>query len=168
MGIPWAVILHTAAIYFCLILGLRFLGRRQLSQLTLVDLVIVVIMGSAVETSMVAANTSLLAGLCSAATLLLLDRLLSLLFFRSKRLRQLIGGVPVLLISEGRFLEEHLRRAGLTEADVLEAIRERGQANPDNVKFAVLEIDGEINVVTKETETFRGKRPVRAGTVAGL
>lgn len=141
------VALHTVSIYLFLILGMRFIGRRQMGQLTVVDLVIIILMGSAVETAMVAGNVSLVAGLVCAGILLLTNRLLALFFLRSRRWRHLVCCGPMLLVHDGRFVEENLRRAGLTEADVVEAIREREKASPQDVRFAVLESDGEINVV---------------------
>ncbi len=145
------VAFHAIVIYLFLILGLRFTGRRQMGQLTVVDLVIIIMMGSAVETAMVAGNTSLLAGLVCAATLFLGNRLLTLAMLRSKRLRHLVVGGPVLLVHDGRIIEEHLRRTGLTEADVLEALRERENPSLDKVRFAVLETDGTINVIPVES-----------------
>jgi len=153
---PLPVIYHTVVIYLFLILGLRFIGRRQLGQLTVVDLVIIIVMGSAVETAMVAGDTSLPAGLICATTLLALNRLLTFVLYRSKRLRHLVVGGPVLLVHDGHIVEEHLRRSGLTEADVLEAIREREQGGVEHVRFAVLEPDGEINVVPMSAKRLKG------------
>jgi uncharacterized membrane protein YcaP (DUF421 family) len=151
------VALHTVAIYLFLITMLRLVGRRQMGQLTVVDLVIIILLGSAVETAMVNGNVSLPAGMVCAGVLLLLNRALSALFARSHRLRHLAFGGPVLLIHDGLFVEEHLRRAGLTEADVLEALREREEADVSCIRFAVLETDGTINVVPmKATEDHDG------------
>jgi uncharacterized membrane protein YcaP (DUF421 family) len=155
------VSVHTLILYLLLIAGLRAVGRRQLGQLTGLDLVIVILMGSAVETAMIAGNTSLSAGLVSAATLLVANRVLALVVERSRRVRRLVVGNPVLLVHHGQFVEEHLRRVGLTEADVLEAIRERGEAGLEDVEFAVLEVDGAINVVPKEARSHRSEEEVR-------
>ena len=158
------VALHTTAIYFFLIAGLRCLGRRQMGQLTSVDLMIIIVLGSAVETAMVAGNTTLEAGLVSAATLLAVNRGLAFVLHRSKRLRHLVVGGPVLLVHFGHFVEEHLRRVGLTEADVLEAIHERGEAGIEKVKFAVLEVDGSINVVPLGAATHCGGKSIHSHT----
>lgn len=152
---------HTLIIYLFLIAGLRAIGHRQMGQLTEVDLAVIIVLGSAVETAMVAGNTSLPAGLVSAGTLLLTNRLLSVLMLRSQRLRGAVLGGPTLLVHYGRFVEEHLRRAGLTEADVMEGIRERGVESLADVKFAVLEADGAINVVPANAPVLRTRRPVR-------
>src|SRR5258708_27551989 len=79
------VALNTLVIYFFLVFAFRFIGRRQLGQLTIIDLVIIIIMGSAVETAMVNGNVSLQAGLVSAATLLFANRALSRFCLRSRR-----------------------------------------------------------------------------------
>ena len=144
---------HTVAIYLFLIVMFRLVGRRQLSQLNAIDLVIIVTMGSAVETSMVAGDTSLPAGLVSAATLLLANRSIAWVLSRSLRFRRIVGGEPMLLIKEGQFLDERLRRASLTREDVLEAMRERDVSDVDHVKFAVLEINGTITVIPADAKT---------------
>jgi len=150
--------LYTFVIYIFLVLGFRVLGRRQLGQLTVVDLVVIIVMGSAVETALIGGNVSLPAGFVSAGTLLLADRLFALIFSRSKRLRHLLGGGPLLLVHYGHPVEEHLRRAGLTKADLEEAIRERDCAGIADVKFAVLEEDGEINIVQNTAPTYQTQR----------
>jgi len=143
---------HTFVIYAFLIAMLQVLGRRTLGQLTVIDLVVIVVLGSAVETAMVAGNTTLPAGLVSVAMLLILNRALTAVFFANKRLRHLVSGSPILLIHFGHFEEEHLKRTGLTRADVLQSLRARGYCSAEEVKFAVLETDGTINVVPMETE----------------
>ena len=146
---------HTLAIYLFLIVMFRFVGRRQLGQLNIIDLVIIVVMGSAVETAMVAGDTSLPAGLVSAATLLVANRSIAFVLSRSRRWRRLVSGDPMLLVKEGQFIEEHLRRASMTHDDVLEAMREREVCDLSRVKFAVLETNGTITVIPMGAETHR-------------
>jgi uncharacterized membrane protein YcaP (DUF421 family) len=146
---------HTLAIYLFLIVMFRLVGRRQLGQLNVIDLVIIVIMGSAVETAMVAGDTSLQAGLISATTLLIANRFIASVLSRSRRWRRLVSGDPILLVKEGQFIEEHLRRAAMTHEDVLEAMREREACDVSNVKFAVLETNGTITIIPNGAETHR-------------
>ena len=87
---PWLVAWHTLAIYLMLIAIIRIAGRRQLSQLNVVDLVIILVLGSAVETAMVAGDTSLKAGLTSAGVLLIANRAIALAVSRSRRWRRLV------------------------------------------------------------------------------
>src|ERR1700676_2062310 len=128
----------TAAIYLFLIAALRLIGRRQLGQLTVIDLVVILVLGSAVETAMIHGNTSLPVGLVSAATLLTLNRLLTVVFLHSRRLNHLVNGGPVILVNNGKVVTEHLVRAGMTESDLAESFRSRGFDGPDGVRVAVL------------------------------
>jgi uncharacterized membrane protein YcaP (DUF421 family) len=137
----------TAALYLFLIVILRALGRRQLGQLTVIDLVVVLLLGSAVETAMIHGNTSLPVGLASAATLLILNRALTVALLRSRRLSHLVNGGPVLLLHDGRVLDEHLARVGMTRADLVEALRSRGFTGAHGVRSAVLETDGTVSVI---------------------
>jgi uncharacterized membrane protein YcaP (DUF421 family) len=154
------VVWHTLAIYAFLIVCLRYLGRRQLSQLTTIELVVVMVLGSAVETSLVAGDTSLLAGLVSASTLFLSNFLLTRALRRRRWLRHLIIGSPVLLVNNGHVLAKELAYVGLTEADLQQAVRERGYANLADVRYAVLEVDGTVGVVPKDAPTHRRGRHV--------
>jgi uncharacterized membrane protein YcaP (DUF421 family) len=151
------VVQHTAVIYLFLMLTLMMLGHRQLGQLTVIDLVVIIVLGSAVETAMVNGDTSLVAGLVCTATLLILNRLFAVIFLRYKRLRHLIVRGPILLVHDGKFVDEHLKRIGLTRADVLEALREHEQADITHIRFAVMEADGSINVVPMEAKTYNSK-----------
>ena len=137
----------TACIYGWIIVLLRLVGRRELGQLTVIDLVVFLTLGSAVETAMIHGNTTLPAGLISAATLLAMNRLLTLVFLRSERLRHLVGGGPILLVHDGDLIADHLRKAGLNADDVAEALRSRGYRGLPDVRYAVLETDGTITVV---------------------
>lgn len=152
---------QTFLLYAFLILMLRLVGRRQMGQLTVVDLTIIILLGSAVETAMIGGNTSLPAGLVSAATLLVVNRVLAAALCKSRRLRHLVAGEPVLLVHNGHFVEEHMKRLGLLDADVLTAIRERGCGSLKEVRFAVLEPDGSINVVSMDAPLKRTQHDIR-------
>lgn len=157
------VALHTVAIYLFLIVGLRFVGRRQLGQLTIIDLVVIILLGSAVETAMVAGNTTLPAGIVSAGTLLLTNRLLAVLAYRSKRIRHFVAGQKMLLVNNGHIVEENLRRSGITVDDLAIAFRARGHCDISEIRYAIMEADGTINVIPRES----APEPLQSDTVIG-
>ena len=150
------IALSTFTLYVFLFVMLRLFGRRQMAQLTVIDLIIVVTLGSAVETSLIRANISLWAGIVAATTLFLTNAALTALFRRSTRLRRLLGGGPLLLVNDGHIVERHLLHAGLTHADLAEALREREYADVTEVGFAVLETDGTISVVPRDNSEGNG------------
>ena len=96
---------------------------------------------------MVAGDTSLAAGLVCAATLLALNRGLAALLQRSRRLRHLVMGLPILLVDHGQVLPGHLRRAGLSAAALAEALRQRGEPDASELRQVILEPDGTIHVI---------------------
>lgn len=155
------VVVHTAVIYLALICYIRFFGRRQLSQPTYVQLVVIMILGSSVETEMVAGNTTFLAGFTSAATLLLGNWLFTTGVERWWWFRLFMIGVPVILARDGTFLLDNMRTTGLTEADVLALIREHGYAVPAELAYIIREADGSIGVIPRSSESLRRVRTVR-------
>lgn len=153
----WPVAYQTFIIYIFLIFSLRFFSQGRLGQLSVIDLVIILLLGTCVETSMVAFNNRLSGGLVSAATLLLANRLMVWILPHMGKLKKIVSCDPILLVSDGQFVREHLRRLGLTQADVLEALREHEHADISEIKYAVMEADGEINVVPKDTVVLRSQ-----------
>ncbi|HTQ08538.1 MAG TPA: YetF domain-containing protein [Fimbriimonadaceae bacterium] len=154
-----SVALNTAVIYAFLIIAVRLVGRRHLGQLTALDMLILLLLGSAVETSMVRANTSLRAGLVSAAILLVLNKLLNLAMLRSRRFNHLVGAGPLLLVHDGKFVEENMKRLGMTKNEVIEAIRERECASIAELRYAVFEANGEINIVYRDQPVSEAESP---------
>lgn len=137
----------TTCVYLFVVVLLRIFSRRQLGQLTVLDLIVVLLLGSAVETSMIHGDLSLPAGLTSAATLLVLNRAMTTAFLRSTRWNHLVNGGPILLVHQGAVIEEHLRRVGLTEDDLEEGLRSRGYTDTSEIRDVVLETDGSISVI---------------------
>ncbi len=142
---------HSAIIYVFLVLALSTLGRRQMLQISLLDYLIIALLGSAVETGLYLGGGSFWAGLVSAATLLIANLTLNRLQTRSPLLARLFRGSPVLLVHEGRILAPQLRRMHLTKEDLMAAIRLRGFDRLDAVRFAVMEANGEVTVVPRGT-----------------
>jgi uncharacterized membrane protein YcaP (DUF421 family) len=146
---------------------LRLAGKRELGQLTTFDLVVILVLSNAVQNAMVGPDTSLNGGLLAAATLVLLNRLVNALGLRFPALRKRLVGSPSLLVYEGEFLPDHLRREGLTEDEVWQAIREHGEESLAEVKTAVLEVDGTISIIPAGAPSSRTRRRLRGRKPAG-
>ncbi len=157
----WAVALRTVLVYLALLVGLRLAGKREIGQLTVFDLVVLLLISNAVQNAMVGSDSSLTGGLIAAGVLLLGNRLVAQLRLRSTRLRRLVEGTPTLLVLHGEVIPEHLRRESLDEDTLEAALREHGVANIGDVEMAVLETDGSISVVPAGGETKRVKRSLK-------
>jgi uncharacterized membrane protein YcaP (DUF421 family) len=148
---PWHtlldVALRTTIVYFALVVGLRLTGKRQLGQMSAFDLVLLLIIANAVQNAMVGPDTSLAGGLVAAGVLLFWHQVIDRLRRSSQGFARALAGEGILLISEGRILEAHLRHAGVTQDELLQALREHGVSGVEQVRLAVLEPDGAVSVI---------------------
>ncbi len=146
----WSIIARTALVYVALLIGLRLAGKRELGQMTPFDLVVILLIANAVQNAMVGPDTSLTGGLIAALVLIVLNYAVAYARRWMPWLRRAVEGSPTLLINDGEIIDSHLRREGIDVDEVLMAIREHGLAGPEDVKVAVLEVDGSISIVPKD------------------
>ncbi len=157
----WEIGIRAAAVYLAVVLGLRLSGKREIGQMTLFDLVLLLLLANAVQNAMVGPDTSLIGGILAAGVLLALNLAVASLRLRWQPLRALLEGMPTLLVLHGRVLERNLRQEGL-DLELLEAaLREHGITDIREVEMAVLEVDGSISVVPAGGTTHRVRHPAR-------
>jgi len=160
-ALAWDIIFRTAVVYLVILIGLRLAGKREIGQMTVFDLVVLLLLANAVQNAMTGGDTSLFGGVLTATVLLVLNAVVARLRLRWPRLRRMVEGSPTLLVLHGEVIPDHLRREGLDQ-DILEvALREHGVADLSEVEMAVLEIDGSISVVPVGGTTKRVKRPLK-------
>ena len=155
------ILIRTLAIYLVVLLGLRLAGKREIGQLTVFDLVVLLLISNAVQNAMVGPDTSLTGGILAAVVLLLVNALVARLRYKWPRLRHLVEGTPTLLALHGEVIPEHLRREGIDEEILAAALREHGIADISGVEMAVLETDGSISVVPVGEVARRGTKSVK-------
>jgi uncharacterized membrane protein YcaP (DUF421 family) len=152
------ILLRTAAVYLVILVGLRLAGKREIGQLTVFDLVVLLLISNAVQNAMVGPDTSLVGGLLAAVVLLLVNALVARLRYKSPRLRHWLEGTPTLLALHGEVISANLRREGIDEDILSAALREHGIVDISGVEMAVLETDGSISVVPVGETVRRGKK----------
>jgi uncharacterized membrane protein YcaP (DUF421 family) len=157
-GLP-EVILRTAIVYLFLIAAIRISGKREVGQMSVLELVVLLVISDAVQNSMVGENTTLWGGLVAVVTLLALDLGLKTLAGRSKRVRAVIKGEPRLLIRDGVLLARAVKEEGLEADEVRAAVRSHGVADVEDVRLAVLETDGSISVIARDDDETTSNRP---------
>jgi uncharacterized membrane protein YcaP (DUF421 family) len=139
----------TALIYIFLITGLLIFGKKELTQLSITDLVFILLISNAVQNAMVNGDwKSLWMGMIAAATLFMMNYGLKNLVFRNSFFRKLIEGEPVVLVSDGKLVEENISKEQISKNELEAAIREHGVEKISDVSEAVLETDGNISVVS--------------------
>ncbi|MGD0765209.1 MAG: YetF domain-containing protein [Dehalococcoidia bacterium] len=157
----WSIAARTAIIYLALLFGLRLAGKREMGQMTPFDLVVILLVANAVQNAMVGPDNSVTGGLIAAAVLIGGNYAVANVRERLPWLRRAIEGHPALLIHDGAFLSENLRREGIDVDEVMMAIREHGIDEVKDVRTAVLETDGSISIVPTSSAAIRTRRRVR-------
>lgn len=143
-----SIALRSAAVYACIVLFIRVFGKREISQLSVIDLVFILLISNSVQNAMVGDNTSLNGGLIAALTLFTLNSLFRLIIFKSKSVETFLEGSPVMLIYEGKILKKHLDKVRITKEELESAIREHGVEKISDVNLAIMETDGNISVLS--------------------
>ena len=151
------IVIRTVLVYLAVLIGLRISGKREIGQLTVFDLVVLLLLANAVQNAMVGPDTSLTGGILAACVLLVLNFAIARSGLRWPRIRRLVEGSPTLLILHGELIQDHLRRESLDRETLESALREHGVMDVSQVEMAVLEIDGSISVVPTGSDMKRVK-----------
>lgn len=143
------IVLHAAAVYLVLLLVFALLGKRSLSQVTIFDFLILLIVSEATG-EVLLGNASVTGATLAAVTLLTLSRAFDTLAYRFKRLDRFLNDSPLIIVQDGRLLEDRARKVRIDGSDVLERARElQGLERLEQIKYAVLERDGQISIVPR-------------------
>jgi uncharacterized membrane protein YcaP (DUF421 family) len=142
------IALRTIIVYVFILVGFRLAGKREVGQLAPFDFALILLIANAVQNAMVGPDSSLVGGLSAAAVLLVINAVLGHLASRNRKIERLLRGHAQLLIYRGKIHEDHLKKEGLSHAELLQALRENGCATIEECRLAVLEVDGTISVVS--------------------
>jgi uncharacterized membrane protein YcaP (DUF421 family) len=141
-------VINAAIVYGLLRLIIGLTGRRNLGQTTPFELVLLIVIGGAVQQALVGDDRSLTHAAIIVSTLVGLDLLISFAAHRSRLFDRILRGDPVIVVENGRPLSRRLHRAQLSEDDVLAAARlQHGITSLEDVKYAILERSGDISIV---------------------
>ena len=151
LKIPWwEIVLRASVVYFVLLALLRLSGKRTVGQFTPFDLLVLVLLGDAVQGSMIAGDQSLQGGLILTATLLGWNRLVGFVTARSEPVAKVVEGKADILARNGEVFHEAMKSADLTLDDLEEAMRDHSVPSINKIRLAVLEKDGTITVLPRK------------------
>ncbi len=141
------IVIRSLSVYTVILLGFRLLGKRHLSQLSLPDFALILLISNAVQNAMVGNDTSLIGGIVAALSLLFANIILTKVIQKNKTTRELFIGEPKLLVRNSQVIPSVLASEELSEDDLLEAIREHGFDSLKDVRTAILENDGTVSII---------------------
>jgi uncharacterized membrane protein YcaP (DUF421 family) len=145
------LVLRTVFVFFLILIVTRAVGRRELSSLEPFDLILLVVIGDLVQQGVTQSDYSLTGTTTVIVTIALLVVATAYLSFRFRKLRPLLEGEPVLLVSDGEVLLRNLRRQRLTVEELQAEARQQSIESLDGVRYAVLETSGKISFLTAQS-----------------
>jgi len=128
----------------------RIIGRRELSSLEPFDLILLIVMGDAIQQGLTQDDYSVTGALIVVGTFAMLQVLISFLSYRFPKLRPALDGEPIVIVQDGKPLERNMNRERLTVEEVLVQARQHQLTSIEQIKWAVLETSGTISIIPKQ------------------
>jgi uncharacterized membrane protein YcaP (DUF421 family) len=141
------LVIRASVVFFFVFLVTRVVGRRELSQLEPFDLILLVVVGDLVQQGVTQSDQSVTGALIVIATIAMLSIAVSWISFRSRRMRLVTEGEPVVLVQDGRPIERNMRRERITLEDIQQEARQSQITSLDELRWAILEDDGRISCI---------------------
>jgi uncharacterized membrane protein YcaP (DUF421 family) len=144
-------VLRSAAVYIFLLIVFRISGKRSLSQITTFDFILLLIISEATQEALVGNDFSFANAAVVIVSLVVLDNVFSWMEGRWPAFSRVVGSLPVVVVENGRLLEDRAKREGVTLTEILEQGREKhGLERLEQFKYAILERHGGISVVPQD------------------
>lgn len=148
----------SVAVYIFILFGFRLFGKKELAQLSVFDLVFILLISNSVQNAMVGNNSTLIGGLAAALGLFIVNYLFKFLDYHFPQFNKMVQGEAVMLIYEGKTIKKNLVAVQLTIDELDAAVREHGVLSISEVNLAILEVDGSVSIISNEFKTKTVKK----------
>jgi uncharacterized membrane protein YcaP (DUF421 family) len=143
------LVIRAAVVFFFVFLVTRVVGRRELSQLEPFDLILLVVVGDLIQQGVTQSDESVTGALIVISTIATLSVAVSWISFRSRRIRVITEGEPIVLVQDGQPIERNMRRERITLGDVEEEARQVQITSVADLRWAILEDGGRISCIPR-------------------
>lgn len=143
------IVFRAVFLYLFVIFVMRVIGRRELSSMTPFDLVLLIVLGDAIQQGLTQDDYSVTGAVIAVAAIATMQVLTSYLSFRSKRVRKVMEGDPLVIVDRGEVVRDNLVRERMTVDEVAEEARQQQISSLDEVEWAILESNGQISFIKK-------------------
>jgi uncharacterized membrane protein YcaP (DUF421 family) len=144
------IVLRAVVLFLFVFLVMRVSGRRELSSITPMDLVLLIVLGDLIQQGITQDDYSVTGAMIAVATIAAMQVFSSYLTFKSKTARRVVDGDPLVVVQDGKVIEHNLRRERMTEEDLAQAARLNQIGSFDEIAWAVLEPNGQISFIKKQ------------------
>jgi uncharacterized membrane protein YcaP (DUF421 family) len=143
------IALRAIVLYAFLVLVTRVVGRRELASLSPFDLILLIVLGDAIQQGLTQDDYSVTGAIIAVATIATLQVATAYVSFRSRRARRVLEGNPVVLVERGDVIEGNLKRERLSLDELTEEMRSQQIASVKEVEWGILEANGAISFIKK-------------------
>ena len=144
------IVLRAIALYAFVILVMRVTGRRELSSMTPFDLVLLVVLGDAIQQGLTQDDYSVTGAVLAVGTIATLQVVTSYLSFRFPPIRKVLEGEPIVLVDHGKLVQRNLKRERMTADEIAEEARQQQITSLDQIQWAILESNGSISFIKSD------------------
>jgi uncharacterized membrane protein YcaP (DUF421 family) len=153
-------VVRALLVFAFLVVALRLGGKRELAQINVLDLAVLLLVSNVLQNAMIGADDSLVGGVVGASTLFGANYVFVRLVFRSRRASRLLEGTPTVLLEHGRLLPRALRAEAIRPEELRAAALERGFGDLSEVDLIVLEPNGHLAVMGRQAAgAWRARHP---------
>jgi uncharacterized membrane protein YcaP (DUF421 family) len=157
-------IIRSLIVFVFLVIALRLGGKREMAQLNVLDLAVLLLVSNALQNALIGNDNSITGGIVGASTLFLANYAFVRLTFSSARARRILEGRPRILLRSGKPDHEALRKEAITETELVNIAREKGFSELSEVGLIVLETNGQMVVLPpSEAKRLRPEMVERYG-----
>ena len=142
------ILVRTVIIYIVVTAALRVMGKRQVSDMQTSELVITVIISQVASLPLENAERPLLTSLIPIMAIIAIELFISVLMMKSRRVRSLICGHPIVIIQNGKIIDSQLRRLRISREDVYSLLRGKDLSDEKDVRYGIIEPNGTLSVLT--------------------
>jgi uncharacterized membrane protein YcaP (DUF421 family) len=143
------IFIRTLIIYFSLIITMRLMGKRQIGELEVTDLVTTLLISEIASLPITNQEIPVLFAIIPMISLLVLEIISSYILVRFPRLKKLVSATPTVVIQNGRLRQDSLRQLRLSLEELMSEIRQQGLTDLSMVECAILEKNGKLTVIPK-------------------
>lgn len=146
------LLIRTALLYAFIILAVRLMGKRQVSDMQTSELVITLIVSDIAAIPMQSTEQPLFTGFLPIMVLVALEIIVSILMLKSSKFRNIICGNPVVIIKDGKILKEELKKLRISYEDLYSILRQQEVFDVSDIKYGIIETNGSLSILKNQED----------------
>lgn len=144
---------RTVLLYFVMLIIFRIMGKREIGELSILDLIVFIMLGELGVVAIIDFEKSLWHQLVPMFIIVLIQIVLALVSLKSEKFRHLLDGEPTIIVRDGKIDEKQMRKQRYNMNDLLTQLREDGVGDVRDVQYAILETSGRLSVFRKKVDS---------------